>query len=61
MSLATPDRDLRRALSACAIVSHARLAATPFDQLALTLAFDVGRAAVRAVKQAASGRAARFI
>jgi hypothetical protein len=47
------DKELGRAVSAIAIVGHARLAATPFDQLAMTLAFDVGRAALRAVRRAA--------
>jgi hypothetical protein len=54
MNLVTPDRNLGRALSAYAIAGHARLAATPLDQLALTLAFELGRAALRAVKRGAS-------
>jgi hypothetical protein len=48
------DKELGRAVSAIAIVGHARLAATPFDQLAMTLAFDVGRAALRAIRRAVS-------
>jgi hypothetical protein len=52
MKLLMFDKDLGRAVSAVAIVGHARLAATPFDQLAMTLAFDVGRAALRAIRQA---------
>jgi len=59
MNLVTPARELRRAIAGCAIVSHARLAATPVDQLAMTLAFDVGHAALRAVKRAADGRTTR--
>jgi hypothetical protein len=53
MKLLIYDTDLGRAVSAAAIVGHARLAATPFDQLAMTLAFDVGRAAVRAMQRVA--------
>jgi hypothetical protein len=56
MKLLTADRDLGRAVAAAAIVGHARLAATPFDQLALTIAFDVGRAILRGVRQAAGMR-----
>jgi hypothetical protein len=49
------DRNLGRAVAAAAIAGHARLAATPFDQLALALAFDVGHAVLRGVRQAAGG------
>ena len=52
MKFQMPDGALGRA-AACAIVSHARLASTPFDQLALTVAFDVGRAILRAARPAA--------
>jgi hypothetical protein len=54
MKLLIYDTDLGRAVSAAAIVGHARLAATPFDQLAMTLAFDAGRAALRALQRAVS-------
>ena len=47
------DRDVGSAVAAIAIVGHARLAATPFDQLAMTIALDVGRAALRVVRHAA--------
>jgi hypothetical protein len=52
MKFLISGKDLGRATSAVAI-GHARLAATPLDQLAMTLAFDVGRAALRAVRRAA--------
>ena len=61
MNFATPGADLRRAVTACAIVGHARLAATPVDQLAMTLAFNIGHAALRAARRAVGGRASRAV
>lgn len=47
-----PFPDALQRAAAIAIVGHARLAATPIDQLAVTIAFDVGRAILRAAMQA---------
>ena len=53
MRFQLPDGGVGRAVAAV-IVCHARLASTPFDQLALTLAFDAGRAALRALRGTAA-------
>lgn len=53
MRVRMSEIDLARAVAGLAIAGHARLAATPIDQLAMTVAFDVGRAMLRAARQAA--------
>jgi hypothetical protein len=52
MRFQIPGGALGRA-AAIAIVGHARLVATPFDQLAMSIALDVGRLALQAARQAA--------